>query len=585
MSNNLEPWVPYMGNKSRLLERLHTTIHQLVLPEFDSFVDLFCGGGSVGYSMACAGKKVIMNDLDTGLISLHRMLKEHPERLGLFSQIEPSKEEFNILKNGQSDYDTFFKYIYSFSTNGKAYLWGEERLNTPKEELNRQRSEPRERIRHLEDVILMYGRYNPEIILENKFYKDVEIPENAIVYCFTPDHEVLTARGWISIKDITQEDWMLSREPGTSRIDWVKNTKCIKRHYTGKMYEYDSSRVSLCVSPEHNLFVKTSRETFIKAADAKTKWFNWLKGGCVWSGGDNQKNFVILGKEYNKILFAELLGLFLTDGSVNVRKAVFLCQKKKKTRDRIRFLLTELNIPFSEYEYGFYIKSPFSRWFWQFYRKENRRVPPDILEESADVLKVLLSGIIQGDGHVEANGRTRIYLGSKTLADNVVEIAYKVGLAANVYERCPTKRRLKDGREICGTKKYYAVNITKSLTATNVKSHERFIDYDGDIYCCTLEKWHTILVRRKGKTVWCGQCDPPYKGTADYCVGAFDHERFYDWCRQCPNIVLISEYEMPDDFFLIEEWDLASQGGGNKNTKIARERLYCNKDIKKLSLF
>lgn len=262
MSNNLEPWVPYMGNKSRLLERLHTTIHQLVLPEFDSFVDLFCGGGSVGYSMACAGKKVIMNDLDTGLISLHRMLKEHPERLGLFSQIEPSKEEFNILKNGQSDYDTFFKYIYSFSTNGKAYLWGEERLNTPKEELNRQRSEPRERIRHLEDITLIYSRYNADVSFTNEDYAEVEIPDNAVVYA-----------------------------------------------------------------------------------------------------------------------------------------------------------------------------------------------------------------------------------------------------------------------------------------------------------------------------------DPPYSGTSDYAVGAFDHERFYDWCRQCPNIVLISEYEMPDDFFLIEEWDLASQGGGNKNTKIARERLYCNKDIKKLSLF
>lgn len=262
MSQNLEPWIPYMGNKNRLLERIHTALHQLVLPEFDTFVDLFCGGGSVGYSMACVGKKVIMNDLDIGLINLHRTLKEHPERLKLFSQIEPSREEFNVWKNGSSDYDTFFRQIYSFSTNGRAYLWGEERLNTPKEELNRQRSEPRERIRHLEDIVLMHTRFNTEIQFESKDYKCVEIPENAIVYC-----------------------------------------------------------------------------------------------------------------------------------------------------------------------------------------------------------------------------------------------------------------------------------------------------------------------------------DPPYKGTAGYAVGEFNSEEFYGWCRACPNIVLISEYDMPKDFVLLAEWDLASQGGGNKNTKTTVERLFCNKDVQKLSLF
>lgn len=262
MLNNLEPWIPYMGNKSRLLTNLHQLLHQLDLPDTDSFVDLFCGGGSVGYSMAPFYKHIIMNDLDTGIISLHKTLRDHPERIALFAQVEPSKEEFNTYKLGVSDYDTYIRQIYSFSTNGKAYLWGEERMNTPKEELNRQRSEPKERYRHLEDVVLMYGRYDPHIIFENKSYKEVDIPADAIVYC-----------------------------------------------------------------------------------------------------------------------------------------------------------------------------------------------------------------------------------------------------------------------------------------------------------------------------------DPPYAGTTDYSVGEFNHAEFYDWCRNCPNIVLISEYNMPDDFFLLEEWGLASQGGGNKNTKIAREKLYSNKPIKKFSLF
>ena len=47
-------------------------------------------------------------------------------------------------------------------------------------------------------------------------------------------------------------------------------------------------------------------------------------------------------------------------------------------------------------------------------------------------------------------------------------------------------------------------------------------------------------------------CDPPYKGTK-YYGEEFEHEEFYDWCRGVAdkNIVLISEYQMPEDFICI----------------------------------
>ncbi|UQS93285.1 hypothetical protein Scipio_00056 [Acinetobacter phage Scipio] len=49
-------------------------------------------------------------------------------------------------------------------------------------------------------------------------------------------------------------------------------------------------------------------------------------------------------------------------------------------------------------------------------------------------------------------------------------------------------------------------------------------------------------------------CDPPYQGTSGYKTGAFDHEKFFDWCRNQAkkNIVFVSEYNAPDDF--IEVW-------------------------------
>ena len=45
-------------------------------------------------------------------------------------------------------------------------------------------------------------------------------------------------------------------------------------------------------------------------------------------------------------------------------------------------------------------------------------------------------------------------------------------------------------------------------------------------------------------------CDPPYQGTTGYKTGTFDHDKFFEWCREQAkkNIVFVSEYKAPDDF-------------------------------------
>lgn len=45
-------------------------------------------------------------------------------------------------------------------------------------------------------------------------------------------------------------------------------------------------------------------------------------------------------------------------------------------------------------------------------------------------------------------------------------------------------------------------------------------------------------------------CDPPYRDTTKYSTNDFPYEEFYDWCKTLSknNIVLISEYNMPDGF-------------------------------------
>lgn len=66
-------------------------------------------------------------------------------------------------------------------------------------------------------------------------------------------------------------------------------------------------------------------------------------------------------------------------------------------------------------------------------------------------------------------------------------------------------------------------------------------------------------------------CDPPYKGTTQYdknIVGEFNHDEFWNTVREWSkdNIVLVSEYNAPDDFEVIwqKETKLDIRDGNNE---------------------
>jgi len=70
-------------------------------------------------------------------------------------------------------------------------------------------------------------------------------------------------------------------------------------------------------------------------------------------------------------------------------------------------------------------------------------------------------------------------------------------------------------------------------------------------------------------------CDPPYKGTLKYSTNPFDYDEFYEWCRSMAknNIVLVSEYNMPDDFECI--WSKEHKVGINQDKHQPRlEKLF-----------
>ena len=72
-------------------------------------------------------------------------------------------------------------------------------------------------------------------------------------------------------------------------------------------------------------------------------------------------------------------------------------------------------------------------------------------------------------------------------------------------------------------------------------------------------------------------CDPPYKGTSRYNTGDFDHEAFYDWCERQTELVLVSEYDMPEDRFVaVWQREHRSRLSGTANNGVV-EKLFVPK--------
>lgn len=418
----------------------------------------------------------------------------------------------------------------------------------------------------------------------NMSYDNFAITENnCIVYCFDKETEVLTNNGWKSFKDVDiKNDLFLSRQPNTNIIEYKRATHYINREYNGKMYLYESRSQNICVSPEHNMFVERKRgrkkiscQEFIKAQDLFGKTgYSFITAGCVNNNIDNS-NIEIEGDIFNKKDFAYLLGLFLTDGCINNQDIITITQSKPQIKQKLINILNKLNIKYSVYnDKCFHLPRKYKTYFKQFYLKENRHIPKDFLNSSRDIMMSLLEGIIDGDGDLST--RRKIWLGSKNLVDDIMELCYKIGLSATYSMRQPkTQYYKKENRYIIATKPYYTIYINHNVCHTKMNTDEKYIDYKGNIYCVVLEDWHTILTRRNGKTQWMGQCDPPYYNTQGYNADTFDFARFSGWCYNCKHPLFVSEITNPNPNKLVSIWQHKIKDNVSKNT-LRLEQLFWN---------
>lgn len=144
----------YTGGKFKLLKQ--------ILPKFPSnietFVDLFCGGCSVG--MNIDAKKIIFNDIDENLLELYKVFKNNDKDF-IFSTIDNIIKDFSLSESSKYGYD-----YYSCNSSDGLQFYNKNNFNKLKDFFNS--IEKKNDHYYIMLYVLMVYSFNNQLRFNNK---------------------------------------------------------------------------------------------------------------------------------------------------------------------------------------------------------------------------------------------------------------------------------------------------------------------------------------------------------------------------------------------------------------------------------
>lgn len=340
--------------------------------------------------------------------------------------------------------------------------------------------------------------------------------------CYDDKTEIFTLNGWKLFKDLTLQDEVFT----INKFGYIENHKpkqLFEYDWDGDLIKFKAKSLDLLVTPNHNMLIErkdTHKRALVEAQD-----FNhhsqYIPKYSFWNG-EEQDYFILPAvamdsekypeKKIPMTTWVRFLGIYLAEGSTRIvikekRTSYQVCiaQIKPEIRNKIKILLQNMPFSFKENESGFYIyNKQLAFYLKRFGYQHERFVPREILNLKSSYLNLLAQWLIFGDGHSRKEGNQICYwTTSKKLSENIQEIFLKLGGVSTVSEEDRLRTIFIKGREIISTKPCYCITY-QTTNYYRLREHNISKEYyKGKVYCCEVTN-HTVLVRRNGKTTWCG---------------------------------------------------------------------------------
>lgn len=355
--------------------------------------------------------------------------------------------------------------------------------------------------------------------------------------CYSSDTEVKTSHGWKLFKDVDiDKDLILSLNPETSEVEYVKATEKLIRPVQGELYHYHNRSMDLLVTDNHNMPVWNKEKKFCRfvcADELKPSHCLKLRGFHYTGEEGSGKTFtipsVVQKERYSrrevmvpeKVIrledWLEFLGFWLADGywrdgkntQGNPRYTVGIKQREENEEyvmdlfHRIGFDAKVHRNKTGNHNYEVYSKQLWTA-LQPYGKAKDKYIPDCFLELEKTYLERLLHGYEMGDGQCKP-GYIMYSSASKRLIENLQELALKVyGVLGQI--------RLQEIKARGNIYPCWYMRICTSETPHLVAKYgkpER-VPYDDNVYCLTLEKNHIMLVRRNDRAAWSGNCFREY---------------------------------------------------------------------------
>ncbi len=343
--------------------------------------------------------------------------------------------------------------------------------------------------------------------------------------CFTPDHEILTERGWVPVAEVEVGELAATLDPKTREMSYSPVSRIWSYDYDGDIIEggwKPGSHISFAVTPNHSIWASTQKVKDLKKYRADelphvARIPQWAK----WSGGHagELREFASDGHNGRVVSFepeiwASFLGWWISEGSTDTsRWSIQISQVKNQGRDQIRSMLESANVRFYEEERKF----TFNNKALVLWLRKNaghlsyqKRLPIEVKSWNRDMLRILIGSLMEGDGTwynrlEDGTGRQGVFVtSSDQLADDMCEVAVKAGYRAikSTVEPHPEGSEIE---RVFGNRTRYRVNLLLREEDSMIAGNIRTVHYEGKVHCVTVPPNHTVMIRHRGRTSWSGQ--------------------------------------------------------------------------------
>lgn len=160
--------------------------------------------------------------------------------------------------------------------------------------------------------------------------------------CVDYETEALTRRGWVRGGDLRLDDFILTKNAETGRLEWQQPLHIFHYpEYSGPLVEFESTRFSAVTTPEHRWLVndKKGRVRCVQTKDISPHGDHRIHRSGEYVGDE---------APYSDD-FLQLAGWFLTDGTVDSHR-IRIYQTKPETVVQIDALFERLGFPVSRSE-------------------------------------------------------------------------------------------------------------------------------------------------------------------------------------------------------------------------------------------